>query len=839
MQEIAIQCLERGAHAFMIWMQKDYQGKLVKINQIYEMPFNQWYHRVFRQRQNEAPTAAPSPQLKPADPSPADPAASEDAVQAPLKPLAEITSEILRYASCKSSSDVQQKLRHLETLAAKYGEEGIRQAALAREAGERVREWGNRFDLNLKKTKGKKPEDCQKEKEEMLQEFRNAHPEYAFAVPELKKTFNKKINFYKNIPQYNNYTCHYRENHIEHRIFKLNPANQWYCYLDETGDQFEGASPPSGKKTENPGRLIAFLISEEERRQLKPLKKEWHSNKESPEEIEHAFQQLMDRPSGVLGISFREMNLQGHRHAAMITELVSLVLRFLPLPAETADPVRLNVIIENRANIPDEPVHWEPVRAELLRQLHEADPERAKRIHLEFQVVPKGIDLHLAYADVLAYLWGSQRQEIRKMRKISDLNRFGLTEDSVWTLREAWDLLGSGRRVPPDLWQKLVSDPQWQEKDSPAEVLFARLQECCRRDPELWNAYAAETRRHLESKAVGLPMLRRELAWLRECHPREELPPRLELAYLVSNLALLNHVGEAFFAETRRILELTDKLYLEDAPLCCYTHLHLAVSCTNRFAFREAREIVRPWGRMTPEIPGIQMWARVQSTLGQLEAFEGRPHAALDYFDLAMDAFGHLTDEKTARGELLHTGTYRAIARMDDPHSDPESVQEAVAFVTGDLPEAVKRLAMSDRDAEKYAHHLLLRFLVLHPAGEPWQKPYLAHAGHWQMGQGHPWPLIAFYRALLLRDAQPDAAAEWLHEALTSAGDGGPILQWMARVMARIGEMLDIPVADPVLSESELTSAIPALIPRVSSPEFWLPDSWKSFLNYALPFNFH
>jgi len=107
MQEIAIQCLERGAHAFMIWMQKDYQGKLVKINQIYEMPFNQWYHRVFRQRQNEAPTAAPSPQLKPTDPSPADPAASEDAVQAPLKPLAEITSEILRYASCKSSSDVQ------------------------------------------------------------------------------------------------------------------------------------------------------------------------------------------------------------------------------------------------------------------------------------------------------------------------------------------------------------------------------------------------------------------------------------------------------------------------------------------------------------------------------------------------------------------------------------------------------------------------------------------------------------------------------------------------------------------------------------------------------------
>lgn len=219
------------------------------------------------------------------------------------------------------------------------------------------------------------------------------------------------------------------------------------------------------------------------------------------------------------------MNLQGHRHAAMVTELVSLVLRFLPLPAETSDPVRLNVIIENRANIPNEPVYWEPVRAELLRQLHEADPEQAKRIHLEFQVVPKGIDLHLAYADVLAYLWGSQRQEIREMRKKSDLNHFGLTEDSVRMLRKAWDLLGSGRRVPPNLWQKLVSDPQWQEKDSPAEVLFARLQECCRRDPELWNAYAAETRRHLESKAVDLPMLRRDWPGCANAIPGKNCPP--------------------------------------------------------------------------------------------------------------------------------------------------------------------------------------------------------------------------------------------------------------------------------------------------------------------------
>jgi len=84
----------------------------------------------------------------------------------------------------------------------------------------------------------------------------------------------------------------------------------------------------------------------------------------------------------------------------------------------------------------------------------------------------------------------------------------------------------------------------------------------------------------------------------------------------------------------------------------------------------------------------------------------------------------------------------------------------------------------------KYAHAILLRYLVTLPEDEPVRKTYLAHAADWKWSEdGHPWELIAFYRAILLGRTHADYT-RWLRRGYDLAKTGGPTLQLIACVIA-------------------------------------------------------
>jgi hypothetical protein len=166
--------------------------------------------------------------------------------------------------------------------------------------------------------------------------------------------------------------------------------------------------------------------------------------------------------------------------------------------------------------------------------------------------------------------------------------------------------------------------------------------------------------------------------------------------------------------------------------------------------------------------------------------------------------------------------------------------------VTGNLAEAVPQLAASASRADQYVHHLLLRWMVTMQARFP-QTPlpevahYLAGEARWEIEQGHPWPLICGYRALLLPD--PQKAARWLREAVNLAWreDQKGTVRLIGAVIAAIAESGGMAVPNLAAELFEIEEAIPAARGRLALLEDWreTPTSPLELLRGVLPFNFH
>ena len=75
------------------------------------------------------------------------------------------------------------------------------------------------------------------------------------------------------------------------------------------------------------------------------------------------------------------------------------------------------------------------------------------------------------------------------------------------------------------------------------------------------------------------------------------------------------------------------------------------------------------------------------------------------------------------------------------------------------------------------------------------RQAYCQLQSQWQMGQDHPWPLIAAYRGWLLLDAgQHAAASEHFQLAIETCADAhhGPTLAWMAEVLRTLVQALGV-----------------------------------------------
>lgn len=619
-------------------------------------------------------------------------------------------------------------------------------------------------------------------------------------------------------------------------ILNLRPSQKWTVYGDESGPQFRDAG----------GRYVFVLVPEGV--QLPPLPIGWHAVEQSLEENLSAARDLRRSGCGVLGIPVSALRPSDRDlWFPCIQELLELALGLLPLDGET----EVELVVEQRgtANAENAALLGQTIDIATWR-LAQMAPDRAKAIHVTGHFAGKEDNRWGGYADVAAYSWGCEPEKRRVFDEFGWVGPCLVAEDeeTAAAFRRCFEMLQWGGRLPPADWSALAS---CREATAVGSLVGALLQECgkeARKDPGLWRTFLDHTVGHLDSNAIRMDLLQRQIAWLKEWEPdTEQIPPRLRLLWLTAQLAESNHLGGTKFgqeAHKREFGDLSRRLKDEDAPLCCCAALHLAVELTDDFRFEEAREVLRPWAEEPVAVPGLRCHAQVLSSLGQHEAFLGRNGEALALFERALAAFRGLSEG--AEGECGQTLAYAVAAAMDARSPKLEGLLEAyfhAGNAGGEIWEETARRFARDAGAEgKFAHAIFLRWLAELPEGHPVRRAYAERPGEWRWGEDqHPWELIAFYRALLLGEGS-EAGREWLRRGHDLAWRGGPTLKAIALVLGA-GLMADaeMPAAAYLAEVEEVARLLPGLGAErmgVLREQAARPVGLLELAKRVLPFNF-
>lgn len=617
----------------------------------------------------------------------------------------------------------------------------------------------------------------------------------------------------------------------------LQPSPAWTLLIDETGTTFDGAAEGLKPADRALGRLVGLLLPESHG--LAPLPPGWHAVNQGIAEIDRVVQAILNTPAGVLGVTVQQLPLAPmERWTFGVLRLIDLVLRLLPL----AGPTTLTVQVEQRAEFSGG-MEWSAIAYDAILRLSQAYPDRAARIQCRIQVIAKDGSPLNGYVDALAFIWGSPAPHSRECLKRTGLEGACFLPGDAAAIGRAWEWLDRGITLEGVDWATLLAQPEAGQPGSLAGTILERLGQASQADAALWRRYLDHTLGHLESKAIDLRVLGHQVEWLERWLPAgEKLPPVARLLWLTAKLARANHLGKIELDLISDLETLGNDLFDENPHLVCRAELNLAVTATNGFAFDLASRVLDRWRDLPKAVPGLRYWAQVQSSLGQHAAFRGDHAAAVPLFDQALAAFARLSNPEEGRREARQTQAYRAIALMDDPASADTEVRAAVEAVVGPLPETVARLAGSDTDADKYPHHLLLRWLVQRP--DPSLRAiYLQQRADWQVGEGHPWPLIQLYRGFLLRPDDPAEARKLALEgyALATAREQGPLVRLIGAGCRAIAAAWGEPWPDPEILLAPIEKALPLAGERVAAVRRFLakPSDPLELLRTVLPFNFH
>ena len=296
----------------------------------------------------------------------------------------------------------------------------------------------------------------------------------------------------------------------------------------------------------------------------------------------------------------------------------------------------------------------------------------------------------------------------------------------------------------------------------------------------------------------------------------------------------------------REFVELCERLKDEDAPLTCFAALHLAVEKTDSYEFDVARSILKPWERERIAVPGLRYHAQVLSSLGQHAAFLGDNIKALEYFRKAMDEFKLLSADW--QHDFDQTCAYAVIAAMDVGASELNDLMATYLYggewSEDTMVDIAQRLSSvgEDEPGSKYVHAILLRYIVTLSPDNPVRSAYVANSSKWNWSEdGHPWELIAFYRALLLPKGDP-ARVDWLRKGYNLCANCGPTLRAIAAVI--LGALLydgDAKRDEYMAKVEEVLSLLPnlgaarasALLAHANKP---IPP--LDLAKVVLPFNF-
>lgn len=557
----------------------------------------------------------------------------------------------------------------------------------------------------------------------------------------------------------------------------LSPAKSWTILIDETGECFtEEVFTPIRQSRK--GKCVAILVPEGYT--LPDLPKNWHAIDVGQSEIEKNVETLRNSPCGILGITAESLNpVDCDLWFSCIESLLDLILRLLPLEEKT----KIQLFVEQRGIVNSQNTPWlQKTCNDALHHLSRSFPERAKKITIRPRIIRKDGHPWNGYVDAAAFLWGSPVQE-QLLQSTGWLNTCFLGTDAI-QLRNAMDVLQKVSHLTSEEWSALVLSVDTCHSHSLVSILLEHLGEEARRNPDIWNTYLNHVQNHLYSKAIHLFRLSRQIRWLKKYQPEDHiLTPRLQLIWLTVQLAESNHLGktDAFQKNHQEFQKLCRQLYYEDAPLVCLATLHIAVAFMNEFDFKQALKAVRFWNDIPIEVPGRQYHGQVLSTYGQLLAFMGKNEEAVNLFQRALEQFRKLSDKQQGKLDSHQTQAYQLIAMMDSEQTSVAAINKKLESYLGmSLEEAIDQMAPSDQPKDKYAHHVLLRYLLLR-GSDAQKERYLSRQQDWKQGTGHPWEWILFYRALLTEDTETRASL--MRRAYEIALEGGATLRAIACVI--------------------------------------------------------
>lgn len=646
----------------------------------------------------------------------------------------------------------------------------------------------------------------------------------------------------------------------------LGPQPDWQLLIDETGTAFGPEASQLNKIDRTLGRFVALLLPTKSHG-LSPLPVGWHAVDQCIDEIDRVVQAILDAPVGVLGITVQQLpQAPGERWAFGVIRLIDLVLRLMPLEA----PTRLEVLIEQHKGDFQGRSQWPAVAEQARLRLAEVYPERARLLELSIKTIAKQDSPYNGYVDALAFIASGASEHSRACLTASGLSGTCLLGGDAEFLGRMLEWMDRGRTLDGAEWTKLLVTRESEQPGSLVATLLERLGAAAARNTELWRRYLDHLTGHFDSRDLDLPLLHRQVIWLDRWKPADQaLPPPMRLLWLTAQLARANHLGQTEQPWIEEMRALADRLFDEDARLICRAELNLAVTATNQLDFEQAGRALERWNPPTSQpqgklrglmqkllgtqppasgalacpkaTAGLRYWGQVRSSLGQHAAFTGDQASAVRYFDEALESFRQLSDPEITRRESRQTQTYRAIALMDNATRDDASVRAAVESVTGALPQALETLAGSVASADKYAHHLVLRWLV-HRPDSAMAEPYLARRQEWDTAEGHPWPLIQLYRGMLLHPQDSEAARELAFEGsvIAFAEDSGPVVRLIGACCRTIVAEWGKPWKNAESVLDQLTRELPLATPRIDllRDALQTPREPLALMRAVLPFNF-
>jgi len=537
-------------------------------------------------------------------------------------------------------------------------------------------------------------------------------------------------------------------------IPELAPTTEWTILFDETGTDFKDTAFGDNVSDISLGRMIALVVPDYT--DLPPCKNYCHSVDLLLSEV-HAMQQvLLSHQCGIIGIPVNALyRIHAEQWFSCIETLLDLILRLVPINGKT----KLKIYAEQRGKATAKDDYLlQKTCDDCLFHLSRAFPERSQSFEIEPHIIRKEDHPWNGYVDAVAFCWSSPNGKM--ILEESGWEGTCLMDSSSYFLRHCIDTMEHEDVISPDDWSELLKNAN-QHTNSLEKSLLKNLGERARQNPSVWKNYLDFAVLHLNSKAINMPLLGRQVNWLSSYAPaKSELPPCLRLMWLTAKLAEENHRGCVATHQSQReeFIRLSETLFEEDAPLTCNAALNLAVSYTDEFDFENAQKVLAPWRERRPEVPGLQYYGRLLSSYGQHEAFLGRNREAISYFRQAIDTFGRLSDKGNAFLDVLQTSAYLLTSMMDSlPDSTDDFRREAEKYFGGKIEDVAPRLGVSTEDKTKYQHHILLRYLTSAFATANERSAYLSSSGKWIIGKGHPWEMIEFYRSMLVDSLEKKA----------------------------------------------------------------------------------